>query len=344
MRGNKFLKPCVVVALLMVAMATVFALPTRSIKNVKAEDNSIYNNTYVSQKYTDGVVLSVEQVYFAEDRTEELTYSSNGSDNLTNILGYGNNANYFANYGLTSSNNSKKIVRSGEYVMLDSMITRDAYSGSGSVALKQGVMITLGGYVFDENNELHTNSEGYVDGEQTSDYMSELQSVSVSISKTTGTVTQTTDFDASLRTYKQGLYFDFVHFISAGSDSEGHYQISINYTKAGSSPQSHSFEFFILNQASYTQSVEVNSVSYNSAPNLSINAINDTDKKNNYNTTTSDEPVVLTYNYKYYDLSFTYEANDLGTSVEVEVVEDGGEKQIVLNYLTNGEESSDPPY
>jgi len=342
MRGNKFLKPCVVVAMLMIAVATIFASPTKSIKNVKAEDNSIYNNTYVSQKYDDGVVLSVEQVYFAEDRQTELTYSSDGKDTLTNILGYGNKNNYFANYGLTNSNNSKKIVRSGEYVMLDSDITRNAYNEENPVALKQGVMITLGGYIFDNANGLHTNSEGYDSGTERSSYMSKLQSVSVSMSKTTGTITQTTAFDASLRTYNKGLYFDFVHFIDSSSANEGHYQLSINYTQEGSAPKSHSFEFFILSKTSYTHSVDVNGLNYNSAPNLSITNVSG--EPNNYKSTTFENPVVLTYNYKYYDLSFTHEQNDLVSSVNVELIENETEKQIVLHNFVNGLETSSPSY
>ena len=343
MRGSKFLKKLIVPVAVLLAIASVFTLLSKNkVEDVLAEDNSIYNTDYYSQKYDDSIVFSVEQVYYNyADRSTPLTYTrGQNAQQLSNIRGYGpdstengknvyGKANYFANYEGNALRTSKKIVRDNEYVMLDETASMNAWTNDGSaVSLNQGVMLTLGGYVF-INGEYHTNSEEF--GE--SFYSSRLKEIDITFKKNGNVVND----ESGLRTYYSGadLYFDFVYFIDAKIENEAHYELEMTYQLHGRPSVTRNFDFYVLMKSSYNKLVEVNNFFYSTAPSLEY--VDKTDDKNIAHINASNYPT-LTYDYMHYDMSYLYECNDMITNVSVKYGfdEESGQYGLIVNKEING--------
>lgn len=318
MRGNKsFKKFFLIVAMLTLSIATCFAFNGGS-KKVSAEDNSIYNRSYASQEYDDCVIFSAEQVFFASDRTTQLFYDNLAKKSVSNILGYDGD-NYFANYkggsstGVASQNDtrSKKIIYPGDFVLVDDIVPMTAYnSDKTAVSLKQGIMLTLGGYIAEKDEQgnvtMYTNSD--------TGKMSKLTYVSIAIRRD-GTEITNTGSGLSLRTYNGGLYFDFVYFLDCAKANEGYYQIDITYILEGQASVSHTFDFYMLLNSSYVDRQEINGQSYASYPEF-VNVNGDANKY--YQFVDNDKMPVLTYDYKHFDLTYNYQVNDLVSKVVVE--------------------------
>lgn len=336
MRGGKsFKKFVLIVAVLIVGVVTCFAFNGES-KKVFAEDNSIYNRSYASQEYDDGVIFSVEQVYFDQagdtSRTDGVYYDESKSKSLTNILGYNDSPNYFANYKgvptgdeLTSANDvrSKKIVYAGDFVMVDDLTPMTAYKEDSSVvSLKQGIMMTLGGYVAEKSDStvtMHTNSEKE----------SKLTYVSIVIKRDGKDISNSENSGVSLRTYNDGQYFDFVYFLDCKKENEGYYELEINYTLDGKSGASQSFDFYMLLKSSYSDPVEINGQSYATYPKIDNAEFNNGEY---YQFVDQQNMPILNYDYKHFNLSYKYQVNDVVTSVEVEYVEN----KLRFTSTTNG--------
>ena len=348
MRGNKFLlKIGAIIAVLVLGVATSF-LFSKNMKEVQAEDTSLFNRSYASQEYDDGVIFSAEQIYFDKNaKSNSLFYDQNIKTPLTNILGYGGN-NYFANLNsnfaqpnFVSENDigGKKIIYPGDFALIDDITPMNVYNENGqSVSLKQGVMMTLGGYIY-EDGTMYTNSHANgVDGNNNPIYdkMSKLTYVGITIYRNGVKITDTADSEnISLRTYNSGLYFDFVYFLEAIKDNEGYYQIDLSYTLEGNSNVNHSFDFYMLLKTSYTSPQEVNGLSYTSFPTFE-NVTPNGDKY--YQFINNDQMPVLTYDYKHYDLEYAYKVNDLITNVKViyENLLNQGINRLKLVSTTNG--------
>jgi len=359
MRGKKFYtKLClVIIAILCLGIVGVVFKPAK-ISRVQAEDTTKYMHETCSQKYDDGVVFSVEQVYFANtdeslgvNRSTPLYLGADGKNPISNILGYSNTSNYFLNYGGLGGPNhslSKRIINNGEYAYLEETFTKTVYTYdnetgvSTQVSLNQGILISLGSLIFDDSKVLHTNSETYkVVGEDKIEkevsYTSQLQSINIEMKRNGKVFTSTeTTGEASLRTYNNGLYFDFVYFLDASASNEGFYEINFTYTKEDGQPQSHSFNFYILLSSKYDNVKTVNGQEYNYAPNIS-NAEVISSSEYSAKTYNSSYPV-LSYDYKHYDMRYTYIHNDLVSNVEVryEEILDEGVDGLVVKNTTNG--------
>lgn len=347
MRGNKFLlKIGSIIAVLVLSVATSF-LFRKNVGNVQAEDSSLFNRSYASQEYDDGVIFSAEQVYF--NKTESgnpLYYKNDGTKPLSNILGYSGN-NYFANFNsdfnqssFVSENDSKgkKIIYPGDFAMIDDITPMTAYKTDGNaVSLSQGIMMTLGGYIYEDGTMYtngHTNGVG-ADGKPIYDKMSKLTYVGISIYRNGEKITDTESSSISLRTYNSGLYFDFVYFLEASKQNEGYYQIDLSYTLEGQSNVSHSFDFYMLLKTSYTSPEEVNGLSYTTYPTFSNTTLIG---NKHYQFINNDQMPVLTYDYRHYDLEYAYKVNDLVTSVKVEYerVVNQGINRLKFTSTTNG--------
>ena len=346
MRGNKLFKRVItVVAILCMSVATTF-LSFNSIDKVNAEDNSLYARSYCSQHYDDGVVFSAEQVYFNYDnRNTQLYYDANKQKELTNILGHDGN-NYFANYsnteGGTSANDirAKKIINSGDFVMLDNSANASlsAYDKDNTaVSLHQGIMLTLGGYIYEEG-VMYANS--YKDANDKYK-ASNLQWIGITIKRNGSKITDidSADGSASLRTYDSGLHFDFVYFLKAEQENEGYYEIALNYTLENGGNVSHTFDFYLLLTSSYNNPLEVNGNSYTRAPgfnNVDSNASGNV--KNVYSAKINEKYPLLTYDYKHYDLTYSYVCNDTVTNVDVSYEYDLSQSidRIKMVFNTNG--------
>ena len=215
--------------------------------------------------------------YFKSDRTTPLYLSTGKTNPITNVLGYPDNKdnpnNYFLNYGgLGGANDSlsKKIINNGDYAYLQEKVTRTVYDENDtSISLNQGIMITLGGYVFDDNGTEDLSDDVLRSNNETSDtsklgvtykhptdnknyYSSHLQSINIEMKRNGKIFTSTpTTGEASLRTYNNGLYFDFVYFLDASETNEGYYEIRFTYIKDDGESQTHSFNFYILLSSKY---------------------------------------------------------------------------------------------
>lgn len=338
--------------MLTLSIATCFAFNGGD-KKVFAEDNSIYNRSYASQEYDDGVIFSAEQVYFAEGRTTPLYYDSDAEKPVTNILGYDDKANYFANYkggsstGVGSQNDtrSKKIIYPGDFVLIDDLVPMTAYKAdTTAVSLKQGIMMTLGGYIAEKDSQgnvtMYTNAPtdttDTTDTEKKFVKMSKLTAVSITITRDGQGITNTGS-DFSLRTYNSGMYFDFVCFFDCDKSNEGYYQIYITYTLEGQSSVSHYFDFYMLLNSSYVDRVEVNGQSYASFPEI-VNVKGTSNKY--YQLIDNDQMPVLTYDYKHFDLTYNYQVNDLVSKVVV----DYEEKENRLRFTTTTNNVSSTRY
>lgn len=344
MRGNKFLlKISSIIAVLVLGVASSF-LFRKNINSVQAEDTSLFNRSYVSQEYDDGVMFAVEQVYFNKaEQSNELYYDNAGQKKLSNILGYDGN-NYFANLNsdfnpsdFVSSNDTKgkKIIYPGDFAMIDDVTPMTVYkkeaSGYSSVSLNQGIMMSLGGYIY-EDNKMWTNED--------SSKMSKLTYVGITIYRDGVKITDTADSGSiSLRTYNSGLYFDFVYFLEASKANEGYYQIELSYTLEGNSNLSHNFDFYMLLTTSYTSPQEVNGHSYTSYP--TFENTNKSGEKH-YQMLNNAQMPVLTYDYKHYDLEYAYKVNDLVTKVDVKYEReiDQGINRLNFTSTVNGVSST----
>lgn len=111
------------------------------------------------------VIFSAERVYFAVDgdnnadndyqvRQKALTY--NGYD--FNPIVTNNGVEYFGDYGLTNGYDysHKKIINNGDFAMVNDNAIYSATYGDSTVSIKEGIMITLGGYYYD-GDEVKTN-------------------------------------------------------------------------------------------------------------------------------------------------------------------------------------------
>ena len=109
-----------------------------------------------------GVIFSAERVYFAEDRTVNLAYNGLAFNSIQTNTGM----QYFMDYGLyrpvdSSDYSHKDIIYNGEYLLLDDDATYTA--DDATTAIKQGVMITMGGYYNFDNSYVTNASKAWID-------------------------------------------------------------------------------------------------------------------------------------------------------------------------------------
>lgn len=326
MRGNKF-KVIMLVAILCVGIVSGFLFTQKPTKFTQVEAKD-YSSELCSQLYDDNedenVVFSAEHVYFADDRTKELKYTS-GGDAFTGVYDNKGVANYFANYGGGTNNVNKKIIKDGQYVKLNDTVEalKQGYDGANPVTIKQGIMLTLGGYVYDKDrNTLKTNVEASAG----------LTYVNVLVYKDGEKIEGLTP-----RTFNSGINFDWVHFIEAKAENEGHYVISIEYMKGGKLA-THSFEFYILIESVYTKVSEINGKNYHADP--TIENVTEIGTKQYTSVINASEQPVISYDFKHYDFNYTYIVNDSRTDVNVEF-KTGPERLVVTrtqNSITTTKE------
>lgn len=322
MRGNKFKgKILLFVAILCLGVVASFSIISKPIKSVEAEEPD-YSKTYCSQQYDDNVIFSAEHVYYADNKTTA-SYYINNTDNkykFTQMKDTDNNDVYFGNYNLAQGDSSKKLIKRGADVMLDDTVSgsKTGYDSDGApVALKQGIMVTLGGYIYDDTNKVvKTNAEQYTEGGKDYYYSAGLIYVDVTVYKDGEKLKE-----LKPRTYNDGINFDWVYFIDANTSADGHYVFDIKYmVETGNSAgtiQSHTFDFYVLIKSIYTKTSEINGYNYSANPTLS-NATKNSDTSVYEAKINDTQQPVISYDYKLYNFNYTYFVNDLLTTVEVE--------------------------
>ena len=122
-------------------------------------------------KLDGNIIFSTEVVYMQAEYDDFNKKWNSNTDNRKNPIevtgGYNfkpivtnNGIEYFGDYGLREGNgldnSHKKVVGNGEFVMLNDQV---AYKSTSGKDLKQGVMITLGGYFY-KGEDVLTNASG----------------------------------------------------------------------------------------------------------------------------------------------------------------------------------------
>ena len=264
-----------------------------------------------------GVIFSAEKVYFDTSKS-----GTEGDGDAVEYNGYNfksietnKGTKYFADFALRGENydgdiSHKSIVRDGDFVMVDDKAEYSAsiVGAGGNVNVKQGLMITLGGYYYDSADDDYK-----LNGEETGagiDYVSAqafLNGKSISI--------------PASRDYQSGTKQDFTWFIVPSVETEGHYEISISYMINGVSLR-YDFDFYLLLQSSYEDEKVVNNETYATKPQI-VNAENSGSENYKFHYGVSNDSAsyntnypTLTFDYARYDLNYTYTNGDVVTEID----------------------------
>lgn len=188
----------------------------------------------------------------------------------------------------------------------------------------------------DGTKDYYCDGAYYSDGKYYLNVGAQMQYVSVQVKKD-GTVL--TDIPSS-RTYNN-QYQDFTWFIDGTKENEGHYEISISYMIDGKALKA-DFDFYLLLESSYSDTVEVNDNQYTPKPTFTNARAKSTSTAtnrqyyfnhgNNYNYPT------LTYDYTRYKVSYTHISGDLHKNVDV--IYDDATRQIVVTTTIYDEGTS----
>ncbi|MFQ6723989.1 MAG: hypothetical protein ACLRFE_01460, partial [Clostridia bacterium] len=354
MKGKKLIIAlCMLVALVVTGVCFVLREPNQTIDYANAEAIPGYTAKLNGGEDNEDIIFSAERVYFAVDgapndtddytiRRDKLKY---GSTEFKSIYTNNSNANgtmeYFIDYALNDGNGidyaHKDIIYDGEFVMLNDKTTLKAQTVTNSpsdVDIKQGVMITLGGYYFANKDTILTNTKtqsGDANIESGGDKCAGMNFVSVQ-AKLNGKEIEV----PGARNYVNE-YEDFTWFIVPSSATEGYYEISIQYSMKGfARPVRYDFSFYLLLQSSYDDKKTINSIEYSYAPKIeNYSAMNG--RKYDFNLGTSEQYPTLTYDYARYALSYTHIVGDKQTMYTV----DYDESNQLINITSSVYEDSE---
>ncbi len=317
MKGkNKFII-AIFAMLAMVAAGVGFAFKSKltTIPYANAEEHAGY-----SAILDESVVFSAERVYIADDRTSELNYGSYGFASLKTSNSGG--VEYFGNYGLQSSGTNyqnKDVIRDGDFVLVDDERRLQASDGSNEVLIKQGIMVTFGGYYFDDDGSIVTNTYGAADeGDDTKKYGAYIQYLSVQ-AKLNGEIINNVP---NARSYSNAEYYDFTWFVEPSLATEGHYEIEVEYIHKGTIKY-FEFDFYLLLKSQYDTEIEVvtdgKTNEYPTAPTVEYANQKTTSTSSylryDYFTGERTEYPTLTFDYTRYNLSYVYNSGDVQKNV-----------------------------
>ena len=328
MKGKKL-----IIALFMfVALAVSGALfafkdDVKQIRYAKASTTGQF-----SAELEGGVIFSAEKVYFATSDSEtELAYNS---EKFVPIKTTGNATKYFANYALNNGNgydySHKSIISNKDYVMVDDKIAYSAnkvvgetIDASSSVQIKQGVMVTLGGY-YDSYGKVVTNAQVYDKYNKQVNLATTEVGAGMSYVAVQATLDDKPITLPNARGYNNSSNQDFTWFITPNQTTEGHYKISLLYMIGDlKQPLRYDFEFHLLLSSSYDKEIEVGNQKYNSKPKLEGADIN-----SDFFLGTSSNYPQITFDYSRFGLSYTHIAGDVTKTVSLEYI--ASTKSLVL--------------
>ncbi len=315
MKGKKLILCAITFAMLM-GVAGVFGLgfkieasntPMASAKDI-AGFSQAYDKTTNEAK---DIIFSVEKVYFAsntEDRDEKLKYTDGGE--FRSMQGYDNTSLYYGDYALRNeivagSYDNKYIVKNNDFVIVDDKNTLTLKNESDkSVYIKEGLLITLGGYYYDDDGNIKNIEKGKG---------ANLELVSVTAWRNTDESGAPITLNGN-RTYNS-KYYDFVWFLEANSQTEGHYHLKIEYLQTNGSKQTQYFDFYMLLKSNYDDVKDVNGFKYNYAPTIE-NATALGNRRFEYLKDSSPQYPTLTFDYTRYNMEYTYVTGDETRKVE----------------------------
>jgi len=276
-----------------------------------------------------GIIFSAERVYFSQE-DKSGTYNPTYQNVATESVTYGNHpftrietkqgTRYFSDFGLTGYNghdySHKHVIHQGDFVMVDD--TAKLMADDSVTAIRQGIMITFGGY-FKDGNTYVTNAD------------KNEKERGAKISFVSAQAFLNGDYNNPLelpgaRGYNDGEYYeDFTWFIPATKENEGHYEISFQYMKStGDNNESealkYEFDFYLLLNSSYTNEVEVVNKGYvnkyASKPTIDGAYVPSGQKDYEFNLGGEFKYPTLTFDYSRYDLTITHNSGDVTTTID----------------------------
>lgn len=324
MKGKNKLIAIIFAVIALVATGVVFAFKGKDFETIPYAQADVIDG--YTTRLEGNAIFSAERVYFAEDRTTELTYNNEGYS--FNKIYTNSGVEYFADYGLYrpvdgANYGHKDIIYDGDFVMVDD----DAmYETDNKTIIKQGIMITFGGYYINSATD-----KVELNGETTG---ANLEYVSVQATLN-GKIVEL----PSSRTYNS-RYQDFTWFITPDVATEGHYEIEFSYMANGRSLKQE-FNFYLLLQSSYEDNVEVNSQTYSSKPFMdnvvTKNTSNNSHLQYSFFSGTNLNYPTLTFDYTRYDLSYTHTSGDVQRSVNFEYDEENNRIALFTSVYNDAE-------
>lgn len=321
MKGKKLLLIAITFAML-VGVASVFGVGFKIERAItpmaNAKDIAGFSQAYDKTTSTSNdVIFSVEKVYFAsntEDRGKALKNASTNYD-FKSMQNYNNTSWYYGDYELrdeivSGSYDNKYVVKNNDFVIVDDKKTISAEHLDSSttppstenVNVKEGLLITLGGYYYN----------GTVINTTTDNAGANLELVSVTAWRNTDESGTPILLNGN-RTYNS-RYYDFVWFLEANESTEGHYHLKIEYLQTNGSKQTQYFDFYMLLKSNYDDKANVNGYEYTYAPTMDY--VNGGNRKYTYNKDSNTNYPTLTFDYTRYDMSYTYITGDETRKVE----------------------------
>ena len=333
MKGKNKLIAMLFAIIALVATGAVFAFGNKAQNIAYAKAATIEG---FSAELEGGVIFSAERVYFAED--DESTTDSEDRDKQLEYNGYTFNSiytnkgkEYFADYKLyrsTSDYSHKDVIDSGDFVLVDdnARYMANNVNSSDTTSIKQGIMITFGGYYKDAS----TGATG-LNGE-TSGAGMDYVSAQATLNGNPITLPSARDYGSK--------YQDFTWFITPSAETEGHYEIAFSYMINGVALK-YEFDFYLLLQSSYEEVKDVNGHAYASEP-----TITNANPKSNSTTsllqysflsgTTLDYPT-LTFDYSRYDLTYTHTSGDVTKTVKFDYDEANSQLSLATTVYNDEE-------
>lgn len=268
------------------------------------------------------VIFSVENVYVADSSNRKESLKFEGYD-FNGIQDKDDATVYFGNYGLKEGVANKKVVKNHQYVMVDDKSVKTAKNGDADVQVKQAVMITMGGYYFDKSGDIVTTATKDKDGNMGS---ANIEVLSITAKRNGEDITI-----PGIRSVN--AFVDFVWFLDATSENEGHYELAISYMVQGGNLLRYDFDFYMLLNSSYQDPKTVSGYDYSVSPTLSGVEEKSTsttiNRQYSYFLGEEQKFPTLTFDYTRYNLSYVFSSGD--TQKKVDFKYDEVNKMLVLS-------------
>jgi len=288
-----------------------------------------------------GVIFSVEKVAVSSAETtagipEPLTGQNVKTFLATYDTSSDNETYTFKDVVDVNGNKSKTVVEDGKFVRLDNVYNNNKYMLNATPSLQEAVMVSFGAYVYDvENDRVRIAQNDDVSTPTNDTLHAGITYLEVAVKKN-GVLQDNIPAIRNISLEEGGLYFDFVWLITQQEDNsnEGYYEINLKYYTKGSE-QSAKFEFYMVNETSYTTSInpQGRNYGYNAKPTLGWfesgeSGFEKTQDHQNYIRYRIGENGVLddgisyptiTYDYTRYKLSFKRTANQKNITYDFSV-------------------------
>ena len=300
----------VITALMAIVIgAGISFMPTKT-RSYAAEAILDRTDEDFSQIDTNGNIFSVEKVYVASSKNENLAGSTIVQDFLNgegkspsegwksmktsqNKSATEKESYYFKD--IPTATNDKIVVKNNTYVKLNNKVSNDnvvSAKNEDSSGNQEAILVSFGQYDLE-------NGIADVDGQ-------EISQMNIMATLNGKPFVDETSKKSRLPGVRQfggevnNLYQDFVFVISQIKEYEGHWSFSVEYYYGGN-VYTQSFEFYLMFDSSYTKEDVVDENNkYTAEPTLSTD---------NFNLGSSEQYPTLTYDYTKYDMCYTLTAN-----------------------------------